>query len=99
MTRGALITGAGTGIGAATARRLAQEGFGVCLTGRRAGPIEALAKELDGIAVSADTSEPDEIDAAVAAAVDHYGQLDALVCCAGTSASGAVSRTIRDSAA
>lgn len=90
MTRGALITGAAGGIGAATARRLAQDGFGVCLTGRRAEPLEALAKELGGLAVSGDTSEPDEIAAAVAATVERYGRLDALVCCAGTGATGAV---------
>jgi meso-butanediol dehydrogenase / (S,S)-butanediol dehydrogenase / diacetyl reductase len=88
--RAALITGAGSGIGAAVAHRLAADGFGVCLTGRRAAPLQALAEELGGMAVVADTGEPDEIEAAVAAAVARYERLDALVCCAGTGAGGAV---------
>jgi meso-butanediol dehydrogenase / (S,S)-butanediol dehydrogenase / diacetyl reductase len=85
-----LITGAGSGIGAATARRLASDGFFVCVTGRRADPLENLAEELGGLAIAADTTNPDQIDAAVTAAVKQSGRLDALVCCAGTGGSGAV---------
>jgi meso-butanediol dehydrogenase / (S,S)-butanediol dehydrogenase / diacetyl reductase len=90
VTRAALITGAGSGIGAGVARRLAADGFDVCLTGRRDAPLRALAEELGGIAVAADTSQPDEIGAAVSAAIERYGRLDALVCSAGAGASGAV---------
>ncbi|MBN9619153.1 MAG: SDR family NAD(P)-dependent oxidoreductase, partial [Actinobacteria bacterium] len=42
----ALITGGGTGIGAAVARRIVTEGGRVALTGRRAEPIDTLAREL-----------------------------------------------------
>jgi NAD(P)-dependent dehydrogenase (short-subunit alcohol dehydrogenase family) len=90
VTRSALITGASGGIGAAVARRLAADGLGVGVTGRRAAPLQALAEELGGLAVVADTSKPNEIEAAVAAVAERYGGLDALVCCAGTGAPGAV---------
>lgn len=84
-----MITGAGGGIGGAVARRLAAEGFGVCLTGRREAPLRTLAEELGGMAVVADTSQPAQIEAAVAATVERYGSLTALVCAAGTGAAGA----------
>jgi meso-butanediol dehydrogenase / (S,S)-butanediol dehydrogenase / diacetyl reductase len=87
---GALITGGGSGIGAATARRLAAAGYGVCVTGRTPGPVEEVAAETGGLAVVADTGDADAIERAVAAAVERFGALDVLVCSAGTGASGAV---------
>ena len=56
-TQVALVTGGGTGIGAAVARRLAADGYAVAVTGRRAGPIEEVAAEIDGLAVVADTGD------------------------------------------
>lgn len=87
---GALITGGGSGIGAATARRLAAAGHGVCVTGRRPEPLDDVAAEIGGLAVVADTGDADGMERAVAAAVDRLGGLDVLVCSAGTGASGAV---------
>jgi meso-butanediol dehydrogenase / (S,S)-butanediol dehydrogenase / diacetyl reductase len=47
----ALVSGGGTGIGAATARRLASEGARVVVSGRRPEPLEAVAAEIGGVAV------------------------------------------------
>jgi meso-butanediol dehydrogenase / (S,S)-butanediol dehydrogenase / diacetyl reductase len=87
---GALVTGGGSGIGAAAARRLATAGYGVCVTGRRQGPLEEVAAEIGGSAVVADTGEAEAIERAVDATVERFGGLDVLVCNAGTGASGAV---------
>jgi meso-butanediol dehydrogenase/(S,S)-butanediol dehydrogenase/diacetyl reductase len=86
---GALVTGGGSGIGAATARRLAAAGYGVCVAGRRAEPLEEVAAETGGLAVVADTGDSSAIERAVAATVERFGGLHALVCSAGTGASGA----------
>lgn len=86
----ALVTGGGTGIGAAVARRLAAEGYAVAVTGRRPGPIEAIAEEVDGLAVVADTGVEEDAGRAVAATVERFGGLDALVCNAGIGGEGSL---------
>jgi meso-butanediol dehydrogenase / (S,S)-butanediol dehydrogenase / diacetyl reductase len=86
----ALVTGGGTGIGAAVARRLAADGYGVVVAGRRLDPLEAVAAEIGGIAVSADCGDPAGAETAVRTAVDELGGLDALVYCAGVAHSGTV---------
>jgi meso-butanediol dehydrogenase / (S,S)-butanediol dehydrogenase / diacetyl reductase len=86
----ALITGGGTGVGAAAARLFTREGAKVVVTGRRPEPIEAVAKETSGIAVAGDTSDPAHATEAVAAAVEHFGGLDIVVANAGISLDGAV---------
>lgn len=90
MTRAAIVTGGGTGIGAAIARRLATDGFAVCVTGRRREPLEAIASETGALAVVADTGDPADAQSAVEAAKAAFGRLDLLVCNAGIGSSGTV---------
>ena len=79
----AIVTGGGTGIGAATARRFATEGARVVLTGRRTEPIEAVAGEIGGLAIAGDASDPAHVAEVVAATLDLYGGLDIVVANAG----------------
>lgn len=90
MTRAALVTGGGTGIGAAIARRLAADGYDVCITGRRPGPLEEVAADIGALAVPGDTGDPGDAQAAVAAAKEAFGRLDVLVCNAGIGRAGTV---------
>ncbi len=79
----ALITGGGSGIGAAAARLFAREGPKIVVTGRRPEPIAAVAAEVGGVAVAGDTSDPAHVAEAVAAAVSTFGGLDVVVTSAG----------------
>lgn len=78
-----LITGAGTGIGSAIARKLSAEGANVALMGRRADPLKAVAGPIDGLVVQADAADTDQVNAAMKKINDHFGALDVLVCNAG----------------
>lgn len=71
----AVVTGASSGIGAATARRLAADGFEVVLTARRTERIEQLAKEIGGRARTLDVTDRAAVDAFAA----EVGRVDVLV--------------------
>jgi len=89
--RAAIVTGAGTGIGAAIARRLGGEGYGIALVGRRTEPLEAVAAELDAaVVVPTDVGAPGEAERSVAAAVERFGGVDLVVNNAGVGDSGTV---------
>src|ERR1700685_1264189 len=81
----AVITGAGTGIGAAVTRRLAADGAAVGLVGRRPRPLQAVAAPLGerALVVAADAASPDGMAAVVEAARTRFGGIDTLVANAG----------------
>jgi meso-butanediol dehydrogenase / (S,S)-butanediol dehydrogenase / diacetyl reductase len=86
----ALITGGGTGIGAACARLFAEDGAKVAVMGRRPEPLERVAAHVGGLAIPGDASTADDCTRAVAATVAEFGRLDILVCCAGIEGEGSV---------
>jgi NAD(P)-dependent dehydrogenase (short-subunit alcohol dehydrogenase family) len=90
LTETVLITGGGTGIGAAVARRMGADGWNVCVAGRRPEPLGAVASDVHGLAVAADVSEPAGAALVVDRCLERFGGLDALVISSGTGATGAV---------
>jgi NAD(P)-dependent dehydrogenase (short-subunit alcohol dehydrogenase family) len=95
--RHALITGGGSGIGAAAARRLADKGARVSLLGRRAGPLEQVAAETGGKAFPCDITDRAALEAAFQAARGAHGPLDYVILNAGIADSAPFARTSRDS--
>ena len=80
----AIITGAGTGIGAASARRLGAAGWNVALVGRRANLLKQVAAEIEqaggrAATMAFDLGEADAAKAVVRQAVEIFGGVDALV--------------------
>lgn len=79
---GAVVTGGASGLGAATARRLAADGARVLLVDRDGDGAQRLAEELGGVAVVGDVADEAIADSA-RDVIDGLGPVRALVCCAG----------------
>jgi len=82
--RVALITGAGSGIGAATARLMAAEGAAIAVTGLPHDGVIAVADEIvqsggKAIAIPTDVSSEPQVESAVAQTVSEFGRLDIVV--------------------
>jgi 3-oxoacyl-[acyl-carrier protein] reductase len=75
----ALVTGGGRGIGRLIARELAEAGMRVAVTARSASQVEETAKEIDGLAVTADVSNRDDVEAMTKAVERELGPIDLLV--------------------
>jgi meso-butanediol dehydrogenase / (S,S)-butanediol dehydrogenase / diacetyl reductase len=88
-----VISGGGTGIGAAVARRYAAEGARVAVLGRRLEPLQVVAHETGAMAVTADVSDPDQVRTALQRVLAQYGGIDVLVANAGGHGFSAVGDT------
>jgi len=95
--RHALITGGGTGIGAAAAEHLHAAGAKVSLLGRRLEPLQKIAGRLSGYAVSCDVTVPEEIAKAFEEARTLNGPFDLLIVNAGIAESAPFHKMRRES--
>lgn len=89
----AVITGAGSGIGRATALRLAADGYRVTLAGRRESALHETADQLtgpDSIVTVCDVTDPDAVRAMVESTRQAFGRVDVLVNNAGISRTAAI---------
>ena len=84
----ALVTGGGRGIGASIARELAEAGMRVALSARTAEQVEAVAREIDGLALVGDVSRADDVERWVRETEEQLGPIDLLAANAGTSGQG-----------
>lgn len=87
--RVALITGGGTGIGAATARLFAEEGAAVCVTGRREAPLDEVVAAVQAagrraLAVTGDVATTEDCQHMADETIAAFGRIDVLVNNAGT---------------
>jgi NAD(P)-dependent dehydrogenase (short-subunit alcohol dehydrogenase family) len=83
-----LVTGGGRGIGANIARELAAAGAKVAVSARTAAQVEEVASEIGGLAVVADVTKRDDVDAMVAKVEAELGPIDVLVANAGIGTDG-----------
>ncbi|MDE3175701.1 MAG: SDR family NAD(P)-dependent oxidoreductase, partial [Pseudomonadota bacterium] len=91
MDRFALVTGGGAGIGKAAALKLAEAGWHVAVTGRRADPLQTTAREIEAkgrraLAQPCDIGDPAQVGALFAAVEQAFGRLDLLFNNAGVGA-------------
>jgi meso-butanediol dehydrogenase / (S,S)-butanediol dehydrogenase / diacetyl reductase len=89
-SRAMIVTGAGSGIGAAVAERAAADGWRVTICGRRPGPLAGVAARTGARPVTADVTDPADVQALVEGTVAADGRLDCVVANAGVMRSGSV---------
>jgi short-subunit dehydrogenase len=103
MNRVIAITGASAGIGKATALRLARAGAALAICARRADRLEAVAAEIaaaggQALAIGADVTRADDMEAFVARTLERFGRLDVMLCNAGFGVAGAIDDITPDQA-
>jgi len=92
-----IVTGGGTGIGAAIATRFAAEGAIVIITGRRAEPLQGVAAQIGAEARVADAGDTASVQALRDEVRDRFGRVDTLVCNAGGGGFSAAASTASNS--
>lgn len=94
----AVVTGAGSGIGRATAERLAEAGCQVTLIGRHIGRLQETADRIGDLAFAApaDVTDPDALAAAIEVGRDRFGPIDILINNAGAATSAPFLKTDAD---
>jgi NAD(P)-dependent dehydrogenase (short-subunit alcohol dehydrogenase family) len=91
-----IITGAASGIGAATARMFHEEGARLALIDRAAAALAEVARELDALALPLDLTELEAIEPVVERAARELGGLDGVVNCAGMGLGGPIAEMTLD---
>jgi 3-oxoacyl-[acyl-carrier protein] reductase len=81
--RVALVTGAGRGIGAATAQLFAKDGAKVVVSDMDEGPAKEVAGPINGLAIACDVTVRAQVENMIERTVQEFGRLDVLVTCAG----------------
>ncbi len=89
-SRAVLVTGGGTGIGAAVTRQLRAAGDDVAILGRRPEALASVAASTGAFSVPCDVSDAGQVEAAVSAVAGRFGRLDGLVLNAGVMVPGGV---------
>ena len=100
-SRSAIVTGASSGLGRATACKLASDGFALALVGRDAAALDRVGEEIQRsgrrtLTIVADVTAEDAPAHIVSQTIHAFGGIDAIVCAAGIIASGSVTDTTDD---
>ena len=79
-----VITGGGTGLGLAMVRALARAGADLCIAGRRPGPIENAAREVEelgreALAIPTDVIDSEQVDRLISTTLDRFGRIDVMI--------------------
>lgn len=99
MTKTVIVTGAGSGIGEATARRFSADGWNVVLNGRTKDKLDEVAADFDDdrtLVAQGDVSVMDDVQEMIGAALSRFGSLDCLVNNAGIARQGPPGKLKRD---
>lgn len=91
-----LITGGGTGIGAAVAQRMAQDGANIVLMGRRVQPLQEVATLCGATIIAGDAADTQDVKKALAEIETKFGRLDCLIANAGGHGAGPTMETTDD---